>query len=242
MSQYTDHNCKTFTSGGALAVHLRVKAPSALALAGATDAELGTLETPAFSAEPATVRLRTASGSCKMVASGAITAGVTVYAAASGKIASSGSVVCGTALEAATADNDVIEVLRHADTAAPFGSQTVTADDAEVAGLNVILPGMSGVYVDGVTNDANDFVVLPALADVPDGFTITMVGQAGANFEVRTPATSAEEINSEDCDGTKEYLFTNTQIHKFIKIDNTIGWMAHGFSALGAVVTAVVPD
>jgi len=37
-------------------------------------------------------------------------------------------------------------------------------------------------------------------------------------------------------------LFTNTQIHRFVKIDNTIGWMAHGYSALGAVVTAVVPD
>jgi hypothetical protein len=93
-----------------------------------------------------------------------------------------------------------------------------------------------------VTNDADDFVVLPSLADVPNGHEIVMVGQAGANFEVRTPATSAEEINSEDCDGTKEYLFTDTQIVKFVKIDNTIGWMAHGYSAIGAVVTAVVPD
>lgn len=120
-------------------------------------------------------------------------------------------------------------------------AQTVTADDSE-SSLNVIQAGKDKVYVDGVTNDANDFIVLPSLADVPDGHTITIVGQAGANFEVRTPAASAEEINSEDCDGTKEYLFTDTQIHKFIKIDNTIGWMAHGFTAIGAVVTAVVPD
>jgi hypothetical protein len=177
-----------------------------------------------------------------MIASGAITAGNSVYAAAAGKIAASGTIVLGTALESSTADGDVIEVLRTADTTSPFASQTVVADDAEVAGLNVILPGIEGVYVDNVTNDANDFVVLPALASVPIGYTITMIGQAGANFEVRTPATSAEEINSEDCDGTKEYLFTNTQIHRFVKIDNTIGWMAHGYSALGAVVTAVVPD
>ena len=118
---------------------------------------------------------------------------------------------------------------------------TLIADDSE-SSLNVIPAGKDKVYVDAVTNDANDFVVLPSLASVPNGFEITIVGQAGANFEVRTPATSAEEINSEDCDGTKEYLFTDTQIHKFVKIDNTIGWMGHGYSAIGAVVTAVVPD
>lgn len=120
-------------------------------------------------------------------------------------------------------------------------TQTVTADDSE-SSLNVIKAGKNKVYVDGVTNDANDFVVLPSLADVPDGFEITIVGMAGSNFEVRTPASSAEEINSEDCDGTKEYLFTDTQIHKFVKIDSTIGWMGHGYTAIGAVATAVVPD
>ena len=117
-----------------------------------------------------------------------------------------------------------------------------TADDSEVTTLNVISPKAKTVHVEGVTNDANDFVVLPSLAEVPDGHRITMIAGAGANFEVRTPATSAEEINSEDCDGTKEYLMTDTQIHEFIKIDDTIGWMGHGYSAIGAVVTAVVPD
>lgn len=242
MSQYFETPTRPDTAAGAIGQHLRVKTTGALVVATATDAELGTMDKPATAAGPATVRLRTAQGTRKMVASEAITAGVTVYAAASGKIAASGTIVCGTALEAATANNDVIEVLPFADTAAPFGTQTVIADDSEVAGLNVILPGMAGVYVDGVTNNADDFVVLPALASVPNGFTITMVGQAASNFEVRTPAGSNEEINSEDCDLTKEYLFTNTQIHKFIKIDNTIGWMAHGFTAIGAVVTAVVPD
>jgi hypothetical protein len=242
MSQYFTSPTRPDTAAGAIAQHLRVKTTGALVVATATDVELGTMEIPATAAGPATVRLRNAPGTVKMITSGAITAGNSVYAASAGKIAASGTIVLGTALESSTADGDVIEVLRTADTTSPFASQTVVADDAEVAGLNVILPGIEGVYVDNVTNDANDFVVLPALASVPIGYTITMIGQAGANFEVRTPATSAEEINSEDCDGTKEYLFTNTQIHRFVKIDNTIGWMAHGYSALGAVVTAVVPD
>lgn len=107
---------------------------------------------------------------------------------------------------------------------------------------NSIPPLAQTVEVQGVANDANDFIVLPSLASVPNGHRITVIGSAGANFEVRTPASSAEEINSEDCDGTKEYLFTDTQIHYFTKIDNTIGWMGNGYSAIGAVVTAVVPD
>lgn len=120
----------------------------------------------------------------------------------------------------------------------------IVADDATpaVLGQNVIPPRVKVVEVTGVTNDANDWIVLPSLADVPIGHEIMVIGSAGANFEVRTPASSAEEINSEDCDGTKEYLFTDTQIHYFKKIDNTIGWMAHGFTAIGAVATAVIPD
>lgn len=107
---------------------------------------------------------------------------------------------------------------------------------------NSIPPRAKVVEVQGVTTDANDWITLPSLATVANGHEIIIIGSAGSNFELRTPASSAEEINSEDCDGTKEYLFTDTQIVRVIKIDNTIGWMAHGFSALGAVVTAVVPD
>lgn len=120
----------------------------------------------------------------------------------------------------------------------------VTADDATpaVVGQNSIPPFAKVVEVIGVTNDANDWVTLPALSSVPNGHQVMVIGTAGSNFEVRTPASSAEEINSEDCDGTKEYLFTDTQIHYFTKIDNTIGWMGNGFSAIGAVVTAVTPD
>ncbi len=239
MSQYKEGPCGTDTAAGAIAQFLRVKTPGALAVAGAADVEIGTMELPALAAGDATVRYRTAAGTCKMVASEAITAGADVFAAASGKVAASGGLKIGTALDAATANNDVIEVLR--DGASNPGAQTIVAAADSGVG-STILPGVSMVYVDAYTTDANDWIVLPALSTVPNGFTITIVGQAQGNFEVRTPAASAEEINSEDCDGTKEYLFTNTQIHKFIKIDNTIGWMAHGFSAIGAVVTAVVPD
>lgn len=121
-----------------------------------------------------------------------------------------------------------------------FNGQELVADDSD--GINLIEQDRKVVEVTGVTNDANDYIVLPALSRIADGHEITILCSAGANFELRTPAASAEEINSEDCDGTKEYLMTDTQVVKVVKINDTIGWMAHGYSAIGAVVTAVVPD
>lgn len=122
-----------------------------------------------------------------------------------------------------------------------FAPVNIVADDAQT-NLNSIPSLAKSVVVTGVVNDANDFVVLPSLASCPNGHEITILCSAGANFELRTPASSAEEINSEDCDGTKEYLCTDTEVMKVVKINNTIGWMAHAYSAIGAVVAAVVPD
>ena len=113
---------------------------------------------------------------------------------------------------------------------------------AATTSTNTIAPGVKSVVVGAVTNNANDWIILPALADVANGHEITILCSAGGNFELRTPASSNEEINSEDCDGTKEYLCTDTEVLKVVKINNTIGWMAHAYSAIGAVVAAVVPD
>lgn len=119
--------------------------------------------------------------------------------------------------------------------------QTLTPTATDTASVNVILPGVTAVRLGANVTDANDYVVLPALASVPTGHCVVIVAGA-VGCEVRTPAASAEEINSEDCDGTKEYILAATQIHRFIKIDNTIGWVGYGHTAIGAVVTAVVPD
>lgn len=119
-------------------------------------------------------------------------------------------------------------------------AQTISPAATE-SPANCIVPGVVSVRLAANVNDADDFVVLPPLASVPTGHTITIVAGA-VGCEVRTPASSAEEINSEDCDGTKEYILAATQIHRFTKIDNTIGWMGQGFTAIGAVATAIVPD
>jgi hypothetical protein len=106
---------------------------------------------------------------------------------------------------------------------------------------NSIAPHVRVVRLGANVNDTNDFTVLPSLAKVPTGHTITIIAGV-ANSELRTPASSAEEINSEDCDGTKEALLTAGNIYTVVKIDNTIGWMLEGRTAIGAFQTAVVPD
>jgi hypothetical protein len=126
MSQFVDGNHKTFVADEAIAVHLRVKLDSdgRVTVAGLTDKDIGTAVTPAFAAgEPISVRLRTAAGTHKMVAIEALTVGSRLYTEANGKVqdtAASTSFQIGTALEAAAADGDIIEVLydMHGDTAA----------------------------------------------------------------------------------------------------------------------------
>lgn len=116
----------------------------------------------------------------------------------------------------------------------------LTPDDAEGT-VNSIPAGAKVVRLQANVNGVNDFTVLPGLASVPDGHQITIIAGA-ANSELRTPASSGEEINSEDCDGTKEALLTATNIYTVTKIDNTIGWQLVGHTAIGAFQTAVIPD
>jgi hypothetical protein len=132
MSQFFATPTRPDTAAGAIAQHLRVKTTGALAVAGSTDVELGTTENTVTGAGPATVRLRTAMGTAKMVASDAITKNNPVYAAAGGKVAPSGTVLIGIALEAASADNDVIEVLRRQETSDSAASGGTTAAAFEV--------------------------------------------------------------------------------------------------------------
>jgi len=113
--------------------------------------------------------------------------------------------------------------------------------DSSASVLNSVPPRVKVVRLGANVNDTNDFTVLPSLGDVPNGHKITIIAGA-ADSELRTPATSAEEINSEDCDGTKEALLTATNIYTVTKIDSTIGWMLEGRTAIGAYEPAIVPD
>lgn len=115
MVAFIDTNVKTFLASGALGIFRRVRWDGSfqLVLAGATDTDgLGVTRAATFAAnDPVGVILETKNGTIPMVASGAITQGVKVFAAASGKIAATGTVEVGMAMEAAAADNDEIEVM-----------------------------------------------------------------------------------------------------------------------------------
>lgn len=301
---YNSGPAKTFTAGAAIGANLRVKlSAGVLAAAGSTDVEIGTLQEESFaSGDVRAVLLRNAAGTAEMVASEAITAGNPVYAAASGKVAASGTVLLGIAISAASADGDIIEVLRRQEnsdaasaggtTAAAFlvdsdattpkielaaqtggtgdykatikppatltGNRVITLPVDAAGSLlvdsvfsatpaatetsgNAIPVGYSSVVVGAVTNDANDWIRLPAIASVPIGFTIVIACNAGGNFELRTPASSNTKINDVDSDGSQEYLCTDTDV-VIVRKATTTGWVAQSITKLGAVRTAVVPD
>lgn len=189
MSQFVETPTKSFASGAALAVNRRVKlSAGVLAYAGASDVAIGTLEAATFADtnlasgySNGTVRLVTAQGTRKMVAVDAITAGDPVYAAASGKVSATGTVVEGRALEASTADNDVIEVLSIANTdisATVTGTNaaTFTADaDATTAKVAIGTGVGTGDYTAKIvapTLAGNTTVTLPAV-------TATLASLAG---------------------------------------------------------------
>ena len=153
MSQYVEAAVRGFAAGAAIGQFLRVYLTSSntLALAGANDYGIGTMEDPATAAnEQVGVRLNSAQGSRKCVANAAITVGDPVYLAAAGKVGASGSVRYGTALEAATADNDIIEVLVDGNTGGVqhLRVRTTTANVNAGATLLPAIPGRSYRLVD----------------------------------------------------------------------------------------------
>ena len=187
MSQYVSTPTKAFAAGAAIAQHLRVKLSSGvLAAAGDSDIEIGTMFEAALAAnEVVPVLLRTAQGTRKMVASGAITGGNPAYAAAGGKVAATGTVYCGTALETTATDGDVLEVLPGPNSdlsAATTGTNAVAfAVDADAATPKIALSGQAagtGNYTTTLKPETalsgNNAIIVPEA----DGDTLAAVALA----------------------------------------------------------------
>lgn len=95
------------------------------------------------------------------------------------------------------------------------------------------------VFVDPVTNDANDWIVLPRPSL---GKELWVICSAGSNFEIRTESASGYTINDINCsDDAREYLATDGDMIHFIATSDT-SWIGISYTALGAVRTAVIPD
>lgn len=113
MSQFNDTGYGTVKLSATVAQHLRVTPAGAVGVL--TTPPFGTARVRGASGESVGVVYANKPGTTKMVAVKAISAGAKVYSTAAGKItdtfAATGFIE-GIAVEAATADNDVIEVLR----------------------------------------------------------------------------------------------------------------------------------
>ena len=126
MAEMNATGCKAFTTSAAVIQHARVKLEAAgtVVTAGLAEKEIGTATREAFaSGDVIDVQLTSAAGTCKMVAIEALAVAAPVYTEAAGKVqdtAQATAFLVGTALTAAGADGDIIEVLRnsHGDTAA----------------------------------------------------------------------------------------------------------------------------
>ncbi len=111
----------TFTANGAQAAKVRVKItagsttePPQVEAAGAGEEHIGITEFAVASSALVTVRSRKSPGIHEVTAAGAFAVGAALYGAAAGKVDDvvSGSII-GYAVEAATADGDIVKVIDH---------------------------------------------------------------------------------------------------------------------------------
>lgn len=110
----------TFKAGVALEANRRVKIesgtvedPPEVVYAGAGEAHIGVTEYAVADGEMVAVRPRNMAGSHLVTADGSFARGASLYGAASGKVGTtvSGSILFD-ALEAATADGDIVEAIQ----------------------------------------------------------------------------------------------------------------------------------
>ena len=105
---------RNFTASGAVTVNTRVTISStSVATAGAADEDVGVAQATVADGEPVAITMYADGEIGSYVASGAITAGVDVYPAASGKVSATvAGKRIGKALNATTTDGDAIKILK----------------------------------------------------------------------------------------------------------------------------------
>ncbi len=224
MSQ-TSKSPKAFLTGEALADFRRVKFNSLSEVVYADAGEIGigaTLEDVA-DAKTAAIQLDNAGGTMKLVANGAIAAGARCFPGADGKVSAtpSGASVA-IALEAATADNDIIECL-------PFIEhmewQGLTFE-AVAAHLTLDVEDIGKAFY--LTADSV-VITLPS-TDVMLGPIIIINGMADGACLVKVSPDSIDLIKGPNIAGTDNKAQQNTKttaiLHDYIEIigDGVEGW------------------
>lgn len=267
MSQMIEGPRKTYLGAASIGANLRVKItdgttkPPTINVAGASDPSIGVTEEFLAAAGPIAILLANAQGTRKMVATGVITSGNAVYAAASGKVASSGTVVEGTAMETTTALNDVFEVLgtHNSDIATAIVGTTHTAFevDTDSSTPKIQLQGRaagSGDFTTTMTTEAalagDTTIIVPevdgtlAALELAQTFTARQSFTANALLLPGVGITGAAEsfVANVDKSGTlfcTTILIDLTGLNSGGTADDIIGDEGAGDCTLGQITAAV---
>jgi hypothetical protein len=132
----------TFTAGAALEAFRRVKLSASFTViyAGAGEEFIGITLEKVASGDQVAVELRTSVQSYKMVAAGPVALNAVIYGAADGKIDDAvNGTAQGIALEAATADGDIIECLQNNGAAGAIGANMVVTEEANKGVLPILI-------------------------------------------------------------------------------------------------------
>ena len=228
MSSQVDTNTRTFEVDEAMAQFARIKmdADGDITYADASDIFDGTTQTETFAAgDQVAVKLRTASGTHKMIASGAITAAALVYGDDDGKISATATgELVGKALEAATADEDVIEVL-------------VESGEARGDNSPQTFGGSSDVQMLWSTGDASNHAFVVALGDTNQAIHITDVGAKATDWALSAVSNPTLYIHSNTTPAT-DYLLIGGHDGTTATID-VVGGTTLSMAIAGAAIGGV---
>lgn len=194
MTQQTESGFKTFTAGEALEAFRRVKLSSgSVVYADAGEEFIGITQDKVANGDPVTVALRSAARSYKAVAAAAVTAGAVIYGAADGKVDDAASGVAqGTALEAATADGDVIEVLLNNGVAGAIDGASTAIGDPTVNGSVPVVFALQGI-TDATTSQT--IVTAPFKFRIIDWWLISR-DTGAANVKLVNVSTDASAVKA----------------------------------------------
>lgn len=162
-------------------------------VAAATSDPIGTSEFGGISGDKIAVRTLSEDGTLEITAAGAISLGVDVYAAAAGKVQAlpaAGGIYkkIGIAMEAATADGDIIEIM-------PFEFGTdVSVDTTVTIAAPVIVPGsvtlidsgtqaVDGTLADDTVIGRETYIVM---TEASNSSTVTIASHVTSDPEVAT--------------------------------------------------------
>lgn len=182
MAQFNDTGYGSLTLTGTVPQFARVTAAGVVATASQKD--VGTAQVAGVSGDVVAYHYANKQGTTKMIASEAITANASCFAAADGEVAADGTVFVGVALQAATADQDIIEVLRF-DGNGTSGGVLDAAQQALAAGggaVNVT------TYYTSVASDAGGDAITLADGTFPGQLKKIKLITDGGGDAVLTPA------------------------------------------------------